>query len=62
VSVGGDARELLTSRDGSFYLEQVPPGTYSGMATHAEGTCRFTLRVPSSSDVVTELGEVHCAH
>ena len=61
VRVGGEARELLTSRDGSFYLEQVPPGTYPGMATHADGTCRFTLRVPPSSDVVTELGEVRCA-
>jgi outer membrane usher protein FimD/PapC len=62
VRVSGEAREILTSRDGSFYLEQVPPGRYDGVATRADGTCRFTLDVPKSSDVVTDLGEVRCAN
>ena len=56
VTVGGEQREVLTARDGSFYVEQVPPGVYQGEA----GGCRFTLRVPKSDDVVTELGEVTC--
>jgi outer membrane usher protein FimD/PapC len=56
VRVGDQAREVLTARDGSFYLEQVPPGAYAGDA----GACRFTLRVPQSAEVVTELGEVAC--
>ena len=60
VQVGGEARELLTSRDGSFYLEQVPAGHYEGVATRPDGKCRFTLQVPTSSEVVAELGEVHC--
>jgi hypothetical protein len=36
----------------------VPPGVYEG---EARG-CRFTLRVPKSAEVVTELGEVACAN
>jgi outer membrane usher protein FimD/PapC len=56
VTVGGERREVLTARDGSFYVEQVPPGVYQGEANG----CRFTLRVPKSDDVVTELGEVTC--
>jgi outer membrane usher protein FimD/PapC len=62
VQVGGESRELLSSRDGSFYLEQVPPGRYPGVATRADATCRFMLEVPKSSEVVTDVGEVHCAN
>jgi outer membrane usher protein FimD/PapC len=56
VNVESERREILTARDGSFYVENVPPGVYQGAA----GACRFTLRVPKSAEVVTELGEVAC--
>ena len=62
VRVAGEAREILTSRDGSFYLEQVPPGRYEGEARRPDGRCRFTLQVPKGNEVVTELGEVSCAN
>jgi outer membrane usher protein len=62
VRVAGEAHEILTSRDGSFYVEQVPPGRYEGTATRPDGTCRFTLEVPASNEVVTDLGEVRCAN
>ena len=60
VAVGGERRELLTSRDGSFYLEQLEAGRYAGEARRAGALCRFTLEVPASEDPVTELGEVRC--
>jgi outer membrane usher protein FimD/PapC len=61
VRVGSENREIVTSRDGSFYLEQVPPGSYEGRAARPDATCRFTVQVPKTSDVVAELGEVRCA-
>jgi len=62
VRVAGEAREILTSRDGSFYLEQLTAGRYEGTATRPDAICRFTLDVPASSEVVTDLGEVRCAN
>jgi outer membrane usher protein FimD/PapC len=60
VAVGGERRELLTARDGSFYLEQMGPGRYEGEAARAGALCRFALEVPASEDPVTDLGEVRC--
>ena len=60
VTVAGERRELLTSRDGSFYLEQMTPGRYEGQASRSGMLCRFTLHVPASEEVVSDLGEVPC--
>lgn len=60
VVVGEERRELLTARDGRFYLEQMAPGRYPGEAARGAALCRFTLEVPASEDPVTELGEVRC--
>lgn len=60
VAVAGEPRELATSRDGNFYLEDVPPGRYAGEARRDGELCRFALEVPASGEVVTELGEVRC--
>lgn len=59
--VGGERKEIATSRDGSFYVEQVPPGAYEGSATRAGETCRFQVQVAVNDEVVNELGEVRCA-
>lgn len=58
VSLPDGERELRTGRDGRFYLEDVPPGRHSGAAGAA---CRFVLQVPSTQEVVNDLGEVSCA-
>jgi outer membrane usher protein len=62
LNVQGEPRELLTASDGSFYLEDVPPGRYEGEATREGASCRFSLQVVPSTEVVADLGEVHCAH
>jgi outer membrane usher protein len=58
--VGAERKEIATSRDGSFYVEQVPPGSYEGTATRAGDTCRFRVQVAANDEVVNELGEVQC--
>jgi outer membrane usher protein FimD/PapC len=60
VAVAGGRRELATSREGDFYVEDVPPGRYAGEARRDNELCRFALEVPASGEVVTELGEVRC--
>lgn len=60
VSVAGQELPLLTARDGSFYLEDVAPGTYRGEATRRGERCRFELRVPESREIVVDLREVAC--
>ena len=58
--VDGERREVLTARDGSFYVEQVGAGRYEGTAARAEAQCRFVLEVPASEAPVTDLREVRC--
>ena len=60
VSVGDERRELMTSSDGSFYLEEMEPGRYEGEARRGAASCRFALEVPPSEDAVTEMGQVTC--
>jgi outer membrane usher protein len=60
LAVAGGRRELATSREGDFYVEDVPPGRYEGEARRDGELCRFALEVPASGEVVTELGEVRC--
>ena len=54
------ALPLYASRDGSFYLEDVGPGRYSGVARRTGQTCGFTIEVPKSTLPVVELGKVSC--
>jgi len=61
VAVEGERKEILTAPDGSFYLEQVPPGSYEGEALRDGARCRFRLQVRASEDIVTDLGPVVCA-
>lgn len=65
---GGSTIETLTGRDGEFYLENLPAGTYPGEAMPegarptqgASAACRFELRVPASDEVVIDLGDLPC--
>lgn len=61
LTVQGERLELQTARDGSFYVEQVPPGRYDGEVASPGARCRFSLEVPPGTEVVTDLGEVDCA-
>jgi outer membrane usher protein FimD/PapC len=60
VRVGDRPLPLYTSRDGSFYVEDVGPGDHPGTAQRGGQRCAFTMRVPETKDTVAELGEVRC--
>ena len=60
VTVGGRHLEVFTSEDGSFYVDQVGAGAYTGSAESGEGKCEFRLVVPQSDEVVLDLGTIAC--
>lgn len=47
--------------DGTFYFEDLEPGSYEGRAEFKGGSCSFTLVVPHSTGPLTALGTVACA-
>jgi outer membrane usher protein len=46
--------------DGAFYFENLPTGTYVGIAERAGSQCVLTLEIPASTDLVLKLGSVSC--
>lgn len=57
---GGVPQISPVGGDGSFYLENLPPGRYPAAVEHKEAVCRFTLAVPESSSAFVNLGTVRC--
>jgi outer membrane usher protein len=45
---------------GNFYLENVPPGTYSAEVQYATGVCTFPLIVSQGSTALVNVGTVKC--
>ena len=58
---GGKPVPVYAARDGSFYVEGLPAGAYRGEVSGGLGRCAFSLRVPPSSEAVTDLGSLECA-
>src|SRR5881392_880925 len=51
----GRAEEYDTGRDGRYYVEDLPQGSYDAVL-HVDGRdCRFTLHVPASDAALTLL-------
>jgi outer membrane usher protein len=45
---------------GNFYIENVPPGSYSAEVQYATGTCMSPLVVPDSRSSLVDVGTVRC--
>jgi outer membrane usher protein FimD/PapC len=57
-------RRSLTSeldRDGHFYLEDVTAGTYAAVILYGGGECRFTMEIPRTTRIETNIGAFTCA-
>jgi len=52
--------EGAVGRDGEFYLENVPPGTYPARVYNNDLDCDFKLHIPESEETFVDLGEVYC--
>jgi outer membrane usher protein len=58
VQVGDKQVEFPTGRDGEFYVENVPPGTYKASLRYKGRVYAFSLTVPETEDVFIDLGTV----
>ena len=47
-------------RAGEFYLENVPAGNYPATIDYKQGTCTFSLQVPTGTESVVKLGRLTC--
>lgn len=56
----GKPLHFLTGRGGEFYLENIPPGTYSATIQLEGKPCVFDVTVPVSDETFLELGDVRC--
>ena len=45
---------------GEFYFENVPAGTYSASISWADGTCTFSVDMPSSNESMVNIGDLTC--
>src|SRR6185436_12417620 len=64
ITVTGAANKASISPlngQGSFYLEDVPPGRHDAEIEFGGGTCRFSLEVPAArGQALIDLGSVTC--
>lgn len=60
IGVAGKEIAFPTGREGEFYFEDLPPGTYRAVAEGKGKPCAFELTVPETGDPITDLGRVTC--
>ncbi len=59
-SVEGNASVSPIGEKGEFYLDGLKPGTYNAKIDFKEGVCQFTLEVPESEAIISQLGTLTC--
>ena len=62
VRVGTETHVSPVGGDGSFYLENIPPGTHPGIVESGGSSCVFTLDVPVSDSQVITLPAIVCTY
>ena len=57
-----DKQEVVSPLDeaGNFYLENVPPGSYSAEVQYAAGVCKLPLAVPAGATALVNVGTIRC--
>lgn len=52
--------EVPIGKEGEFYLENVPPGRYTGKVLSKGKECRVNIVVPQSDEMTIDLGTLNC--
>ena len=62
LTVNGGKEPFVSplGRNGEFYLENIPSGTYPATIDYKLGSCAFSLQIPSGNDSVVKLGRLTC--
>ena len=60
VTVDVKREESPIGHDGTFFFEQLPPGSYAATVKHLGETCSFTLTVPAALGFLVDLGQITC--
>ena len=62
LSATVDKKKTLSPLDeaGNFYLENVPPGTYSAEVQYEAGVCTLQLEVSATSMALVNIGTITC--
>ncbi len=60
LQIGDNRFHALIGKQGYFYLENIPTGTYQGQVDSDAAQCHFALKIPDSSDIVQYLGDIQC--
>jgi outer membrane usher protein len=58
---GGTVQESVVGIGGEFYLENLPPGRYTGRLFLGAKQGRFELLVPRSTELQVDLGDIECS-
>jgi outer membrane usher protein len=60
LSVNGRQLESELGAQGEFYLENVAPGTYSGVVDYADGSCDVHMAIPKKRAPLSDIGLIRC--
>ncbi|WP_162570959.1 MULTISPECIES: fimbria/pilus outer membrane usher protein [unclassified Variovorax] len=55
-----DTLRLVTSKDGTFYTDEGPPGLYEGGLVVDGRPCQVSVRIPERKTAFLEIGDVPC--
>jgi len=51
---------IIVGRDGEFYLENIPAGTWPARLFLKDKECRFDMTIPESEEMMVDMEEVRC--
>lgn len=61
AKIDGETVKLPVGHAGDFFIENLPPGSYTLLYSGQAGVCTVFLEAPESDEAIVELGDVLCA-